>query len=99
MALNATSVGVWRRNSSVSVAETVFIISIDIALVVVMVMYQNCQVMVTSFGSCWYSGCSPQSPDCWRSCTLGAREGEGWGEWRVIAVSLLKMYARMACEI
>ena len=52
MALNATSVGVWRRNSSVSVAETVFIISIDIALVVVMVMYQNCQVMVTSFGSC-----------------------------------------------
>ena len=67
MALNATSVGVWRRNSSVSVAETVFIISIDIALVVVMVMYQNCQVMVTSFGSCWYSGCSPQSPFWWGS--------------------------------
>ena len=99
MALNATSVGVWRRNSSVCVAETVFIISIDIALVVVMVMYQNRQVMVTSFGSCWYSGGTSQSPDCWRSCKLGAREGEAWGEWRLIAVSLLKIYVRMACEI
>ena len=33
-------------------------IIINIAFVVVVVMFQNHQVMVTSFGYCWYSGCS-----------------------------------------
>ena len=58
MALNATSVGVGRRNrfflcmcsrNCISV-----IISVDIVFPIVMVMCQNCQVMVISFGCCWY---------------------------------------------
>ena len=58
MALNATSVGVGRRNrfflcmcsrNCISV-----IISVDIVFPIVMVMCQNCQVMVISFGYCWY---------------------------------------------
>ena len=39
-----------------------FIISIDILFVVVMVIYQDCQVMVTSSGFCWYSGGAPRVP-------------------------------------
>ena len=39
--------------SCVFVVETVFFISsIDIVFIVVMVMYQNRQVMLTSFGFC-----------------------------------------------
>ena len=30
-----------------------------------MVMYQNRQVMVTSFTCCWFSGGASQSPNCW----------------------------------
>ena len=26
--------------------------------------------MVTSLGCCWYSGCAPQSPDFWSSCSV-----------------------------
>ena len=44
-----------------------FIMSIDIVFIVMMVMYQNRQVIVTSFGCCWYSGGTSQSPDCWSS--------------------------------
>ena len=34
----------------------IIIIIINIVFVVVVVMLQNRQVMVTSFGRCWYSG-------------------------------------------
>ena len=37
-----------------------------------MVMYQNRQVMVTSFTCCWFSGSASQSPNCWGG-------GGGWG--------------------
>ena len=65
--LNATSVGVGRRNGSflcmcsrncifnIVIIIIVIIIIINIVFFVV-VMFQNCQVMVTSFDSCWYSG-------------------------------------------
>ena len=68
MVLNATSVGVGRRNrsflymcSSINCifAIIVVIISINIVFVVVVLMLQNRQVMVTSFGRCWYSGGIP----------------------------------------
>ena len=87
MALNATSVGVGRRNrfflcmcsrNCISV-----IISVDIVFPIVMVMCQNCQVMVISFGYCWYrrggGGGYPQSPDCWSSCNVrGKVDAGGW---------------------
>ena len=41
--------------SCVCVAETVIII-INIVIFVVVLMLQNGQVMVNSFGCCWYSG-------------------------------------------
>ena len=54
MALNATSVGVGRRNRfflCICSRNCIFFISgIDIVFIVVMVMYQNRQVMLTSFG-------------------------------------------------
>ena len=46
-------------------AETVFlccIIVFDIVFVVVIEMYQNLDVMVTSFGCCLYSGVPPRVP-------------------------------------
>ena len=65
--------------------------------IVVVVMSQNCQVMLTFLDCCWYNGGVPQSPDYWSSCN-------GWGEmgveeWRMIVVSLLKINVRLACEI
>ena len=47
-----------------------FISSIDIVFVVAMVMYQNRQVMLNSFGCCYCSGGAPQSPDVWSSCNV-----------------------------
>ena len=65
MVLNATSVGVGRRNRSLFLCMCsrngifdiiiIIIIIINIGFVVVVVMIENCQVMVTSFGCCWYS--------------------------------------------
>ena len=58
MVLNATSVGVERRNRSfLGVCSCVFgiiiiIIIISIVFIVVVLMLQNRQVMVTSFGCC-----------------------------------------------
>ena len=43
---------------------------IKIVFVVVLVMFQNHQVIVTSLGYCWYSEGSPQSPSCWSSCNM-----------------------------
>ena len=40
-------------------------------------MCQNRQVIVTSFGCCWYSGGAPQSPDCWSSCNVWGENGCG----------------------
>ena len=67
MVLNATSVGVGRRNRSFLCMCSrncifdiiIIIISINIVFVVVVLMLQNRQVMVTSFGCCWYSGAIP----------------------------------------
>ena len=64
MVLNATSVGVGRRNRSFLCMCSrncifdiiIIIIIINIAFAVVVLMLQNRQVMVTSFGCCWYSG-------------------------------------------
>ena len=39
--------------------------------------FQNCQVMVTSFGWCWCSGETPQSPNCWSSCNVRGNIGAG----------------------
>ena len=62
-------------------------------LVIVLVTFQNRQVMVTSFGWCWYSENTPQSPDCWSSCNVRWNiDVEGW---RVIVVLLWRMYVGM----
>ena len=66
MVLNATSVGVRRRNrsflcmcSSNCIFDTIIIIIIiNILFAVVVLTLQNRQVMVTYFGCCWYSGYS-----------------------------------------
>ena len=66
MVLNATSVGVGRRNGSflcmcgMCGRNSIFgiiimIIIIDIVFVVVVLMLQSRQVIVTSFGCCWYN--------------------------------------------
>ena len=105
MVLNATSVGVGRRNRSclcmcsrncVFIIIIIIIIIINIAFFVVGVMFQNSQVVVTSFGSCWYSGGAHQSPDCWGSCNVQGKTGTRG--WRVIMVSLWKMYVRMTAK-
>ena len=65
--LNATSVGVGRRNRSFLCMCSrncifdiiIIIIIINIALVAVVLMLQNRQVMVTLFNCCWYSGGIP----------------------------------------
>ena len=67
MVLNATSVGVGRRNRSFlcmcsrngNFDIVIITIIINIGFVVVVVMIENRQVMVTSFGCCWYSGGIP----------------------------------------
>ena len=72
MELNATSVGVGRRNGSFlcmcsrncifNIVIIIIVIIIIIIIIIinivffVVVMFQNCQVMVTSFDYCWYSG-------------------------------------------
>ena len=63
MVLNATSVGVGRRNGSFlclcgrnSIFDIIIIIIIiDIVFVVVVLMFQSRQVIVTSFGCYWYN--------------------------------------------
>ena len=77
------------------VAETVFLILLLLLLsnnifVVVVMMLQNRQVMVTSFGCCWYNGGAPQSLDCWSSCNIWWKmSARGW---RGIVILLWKMY-------
>ena len=64
MVLNATSVAVGRRKRSFSCMCSrncifdiiIIIISINSVFAVVVLMLQNHQVMVISFGCCWYSG-------------------------------------------
>ena len=62
MALNATSVEVARRNRSfLCMCSRNCIFNIVVIIIInnvffVVVMFQNRQVMVTSFGCCWYSG-------------------------------------------
>ena len=81
----------WGEEINLScVAETAFFIIklsviINIAFIVVVLMLQNHQVMVTSFGCCWCSGGTPQSSHCWSSCNIrGKIDAEGG--WRVIVV-------------
>ena len=67
MVLDATSVGVGRRNRSFLYMCSrncifgiiIIIIIINIVFTVVLLMLQNQHVMVTSFGYCWYSGGIP----------------------------------------
>ena len=67
MVFNATYVGVGRRNRSflcMCSINCIFdviitIVIINIVFVAVVVMLQNRQVMVTSFGCCWYNGGIP----------------------------------------
>ena len=78
MVLNATSVGVGRKNQFFCVCMCnrdciSFIISIDTVFAVVMVMYQNRQVMVTSFGCCWFSGGTTRVPIVRVLATSGGR--------------------------
>ena len=77
------------------VAETVFLILLLLLsnniFVVVVMMLQNHQVMVTSFGCCWYNGGAPQSLDCWSSCNIWWKmSARGW---RGIVILLWKMYS------
>ena len=61
MVLNATSAGVGRKNRSflcMCIKNCITIIKINIVFVVVVLMLQNWQVMITSF-NCWYSGGIP----------------------------------------
>ena len=50
---------------------------IIIVFIVVVVMFQNLEVIVTYLGYCWYSGDSSQSPNCWNSCNLWSKMGAG----------------------
>ena len=66
MVLNATSVGVGRRNKSLlcmcsrnCIFDIIIIIIINIVFVVVVMTLQNREVMLTSFYCCWYSGGIP----------------------------------------
>ena len=74
----------------------IFVIINIIVYIVVVLMCQNHQVIGTSFGCCWYSGGTPKSPDFGSPCNVRGKMGAG--EWREIALKLLKMYVRMAWE-
>ena len=71
MVLNAISVGMERRNRSFLcmcsrncvINIMIIIIIINIVFVAVVVILQNRQAMVTSFGCCWCSGDISRSPD------------------------------------
>ena len=74
----------WGEEKDLSfecVAETVFLILLLLlsnnVFVVVCMMLQDRQVMITSFGCCWYSGGAPQSPDCWSSCNVWEKMDAG----------------------
>ena len=72
----------------------VFIVIINaIVYIVVMMICQNHQLIVTSLDCCWYSGGVP------RVLIVGvpATPVEKWVQdgWRMISVSLLKMYVSM----
>ena len=72
-------------------------IIINIAFVVVVVMFQNGQVMITSFDCFQYNGCFRQSLDCWSSYNFRGKMGVG--RRKVIMVSLQKSDVRNVCEI
>ena len=58
--------------------EMLYILYIIITVFnVVVVMLQNCQVIVTSLGYCWYNRGSPQSPNCSSSCNVWRKMGAG----------------------
>ena len=68
MILKATSIGVGRRNRSflcmcsrnfIFGIIIIIIIITSIVIIIVVLMLQNRQVMITSFGCCWYSGGIP----------------------------------------
>ena len=67
MILNAISVGLERRNKSFLCMCSrncifdiiVIIVVVNIVFIVVVLMIQNRQVMVPSFGCCWYIGGIP----------------------------------------
>ena len=68
--------------SCACVAETIFLISLLLTLNLLLwwyltLMFQNREVIVTSFGCYWYSWDSPQSPDCWSSCNVWGKTGAG----------------------
>ena len=77
MALNAPSVGMARRNRSLLCMcsrNCIFdIIIMIIVLVVAVVMLQNRQGMVASFGYCSYSGVPPRVPIVGVPVTSGGR--------------------------
>ena len=52
---------------------------IIIVSVVVVVMFQNCQVIATSLGCCWCSAPTPppQNPGSWSSCNIWWKMGAG----------------------
>ena len=79
MLLNATSVGVGRRNRFFLYLCSIncIIVIINIFVYIVVVMYQNRQMVVTSLGCCWYSRGPSQSPDCWSSSNVQRKIGVG----------------------
>ena len=71
MILKTTSIGAGRRNRSfLCMCSRNFIFGIVIIVIIItsiviiirVLMLQNRQVMITSFGCCWYSGASRHAP-------------------------------------
>ena len=56
----------WRVGDKIVALNATFIevVSILFLIVAIVVMFQYCQVTVTSFSCCWYIGGVPQSPNC-----------------------------------
>ena len=71
----------WMCSRNYVFDVTIIIVFVVIILIInnvfVVVMLQNHQVIVTSFGYCWYSGGTPQSLDCWSSCNVRRKMGAG----------------------
>ena len=91
--------------SCVCVAETVLLTLLFqslFVLVVVVVMFQNHQVMVTSFDWCWCCGDTPQSPDCWSSCNAQEKivrvEDGGW-LWYCYGRCMWEWYVKSRWEV
>ena len=81
VAFNANSVGVGRKNKFFlcMCSKNCDVIINIIVYIVEVVVCQNCQVIMTSFGCCWYSGGAPQSPNCSSSCNVWLKMGAGDG--------------------